>query len=495
MKKIKILAAWGWVDCTCAAVIALRKFKSADVSGMSQRRLPDHLSELSEKKKCPYNKIIILGIGMNKDIDTLITAIDKLRKKNVEILWISAYNIPYKLKNHLTDYAEHDTKKVYVSITEVTAKYFDLPYKDFEKLYTLAKKDLTGKNLEQYLLIQSVQHRYRCFQDYNSFTEAVRTIAEKRVKLTDDQKRMIEFYKKYGNRELKGKSQVMMDLHAIIHKIGKKDSARVLIYGETGTGKETIAIHLHENSPRKEKPMVTFNCASSNKDLLESHLFGHVKGAFTGAIADRKGAFEEADGGTLFLDEIAELPLGTQANILRVLQEGRFNRIGSIEEITINVRIIAATNKDLPQMIREGKFREDLYYRLNVVPIHIPPLREHLEDITEIADNIWFNKGLGHLNHPKIEILKTHNWPGNVRELGNFLERAAVLEEKDFVKLLNMHRKEIESMKTTEQILPENLDELIRYQAKKLYEKYGKNKVKTAEAMGITRVTLRKYLV
>ncbi len=287
---------------------------------------------------------------------------------------------------------------------------------------------------------------------------------------------------------------MMMDLHATIQKIGKKDSARVLIYGETGTGKETVAIHLHDRSPRKDKPMITFNCASSNKDLLESHLFGHVKGAFTGAITDRKGAFEEADGGTLFLDEIAELPLGTQANILRVLQEGRFNRIGSIEEITIDVRIIAATNKDLPQMIREGKFREDLFYRLNVVPIHIPPLRDHLDDITKIADNIWFNKGLGHLNPKNIKILKTYNWPGNVRELGNFLERAAVLEENDFVKLLNMHRKEIESMKTSEQILPENMDELIRYQANKLYEKYGQNKVKTAKAMGISRITLRKYL-
>ncbi len=494
MKKIKILTAWGWVDCSCAAAIALRKFKSADISGMSQRKLPIHLTELSKNPKCPYSKIIILGIGMNTAPKMLITAIDKLKERKVELIWISAYNIPYTLKNHLTDYAEHDTKKGYVSITEVVAKYFDLPYKDLEKLYTLEKKDLTGKSLEQYLLIQSAQHRYRCFQDYESFAEAVRTIAETRVKLTDDQKRMIEFYKKYGNRELKGKSQVMMDLHATIQKIGKKDTARVLIYGETGTGKETVAIHLHDRSPRKDKPMITFNCASSNKDLLESHLFGHVKGAFTGAITDRKGAFEEADGGTLFLDEIAELPLGTQANILRVLQEGRFNRIGSIEEITIDVRIIAATNKDLPQMIREGKFREDLFYRLNVVPIHIPPLRDHLDDITKIADNIWFNKGLGHLNPKNIKILKTYNWPGNVRELGNFLERAAVLEENDFVKLLNMHRKEIESMKATEQVLPENMDELIRYQANKLYEKYGQNKVKTAKAMGISRITLRKYL-
>ena len=493
--KTLILTAWGWVDCSCAAAIALRKFKTAEISGMSQRRLPERLTEISEKKKCPYDKIIILGIGMNTAPKMLITAIDKLKERKVEIIWISAYNIPHKLKNHLTDYAEHDTKIEYISLTEVAAKYFDLPYKDLEKLSTLAKKDLTGKNLEQYLLIQSAQHRYRCFQDYDFFAEAVRTIAEKRAKLTDAQKRMIEFYKKYGNRELKGKSQVMMDLHATIQKVGKKDSARVLIYGETGTGKETVAVHLHNRSPRKNKPMITFNCASSNKDLLESHLFGHVKGAFTGAIADRKGAFEEADGGTLFLDEIAELPLGTQANILRVLQEGRFNRIGSIEEITIDVRIIAATNKDLPQMIREGNFREDLFYRLNVVPIHIPPLRDHLDDITDIANNIWFNKHNWYLESDKIEVLKTYNWPGNVRELGNFLERADVLDEKDFVKLLNMHRKEIESMKTTEQVLPENMDELIRYQANKLYEKYGQNKVRTAKAMGVTRVTLRKYLV
>ena len=487
--NVAIITGWGWSDYACAAAIALRKFKSADVSGMSQRKLPIHLTELSKNKKCSYNKIIVLGIGMNKAPKMLINEIEKLNKKKVEIIWISAYNIPYKLKNIVADYVEGKEE----SLTKTTADYFNLKFDDLIPLTFNSKNHLSGKSMEQYLLIQSAQHRYRCFQDYEAYPEVVKTLSTNTV-FNNQQKMMIEFYKKYGNRELKGKSQVMMDLHATIHKIGQKDSARVLIFGETGTGKETVAIHLHERSPRREKPMITFNCASSNKNLLESHLFGHVKGAFTGAITDKKGAFEEADGGTLFLDEIAELPLETQANILRILQEGRFNKIGSIKEISVDVRIIAATNKDLPQMIREGKFREDLFYRLNVVPIHIPPLREHIEDITEIANNIWFNKGLGKLNPKKIEILKTYNWPGNVRELGNFLERAAVLEENDFAKLLNMHKKEIESMKTSEQTFPENLDELIHHQANKLYEKYGKNKVKTAEAMGITRVTLRKYL-
>jgi len=425
--NVAIITGWGWADYACAAAVALRKFKSADVFGMSQRKLPVRLTELSKNKNCSYKKIIIIGIGMNTDSKMLITAIEKLKKKKIKFIWISAYNLPYKLKNIITDFEEGKEE----SLTKTTADYFNLKFDDLIPLTINSKNHLSGKNLERYLLIQSAQHRYRCFQDYEAYTKAIKTLSTKSV-FNNQQKMMIEFYKKYGNRELKGESQVMMDLHAAIHKIGQKDSARVLIFGETGTGKETVAIHLHEKSPRREKPMITFNCASSNKNLLESHLFGHVKGAFTGAIADKKGAFEEADGGTLFLDEIAELPLETQANILRFLQEGRFNKIGSINEISVDVRIIAATNKDLPQIIREGKFREDLFYRLNVVPIHVPPLRNHLEDITKIANNLWFSKGLGRLDPKKIEILKTYNWPGNVRELGNFLERANVLEENNF---------------------------------------------------------------
>jgi len=522
MNKIQILTGWGYVGYATAAAVALRKFSSADVLGISQRKLPIHLANLSNQKKSPYNKIIILGIGLNKNSEMMINALKSLKKNGVEVVYISALTIPKKFKKHFTSCVE-DTK---TSLIKIVADFYQTPYKDLLPIDSSSEKELKGKYLEQFLLIKAAQHRYRCFQDETAFSDAVKTLSttcpeskttrgkninnktatagdnkattvaiNKATTVANQQKMMIEFYKKFGNRELKGKSQIMMDLYQTINKIGPKDYARVMIFGETGTGKETVAVHLHEKSPRKNKPMITFNCASSNKNLLESHLFGHVKGAFTGATSDKKGAFEEADGGTLFLDEIGELPLDTQANILRVLQESRFNKIGSVKEISVNVRIIAATNRDLPKMIQEGKFREDLFYRLNVVPIHIPPLRDHIEDITEIADNIWFNKGLGHLNPKKIEILKTYNWPGNVRELSNFLERAAVLEENNFEKLLNMHKKEIASVKTgNEYDLPENLNELIRYQAKKLYIKYGENKVRTAKAMGIERVTLRKYL-
>ncbi len=489
--KIAILTGYGWADYAFAAAVILRKFNSADVFGLSQRRLPIKLNLFSNNQKLPYKKIIVLGIGMKKDEKQLLTALEKLKKRKVQIIWISAANnIPNQIKKIATDFFEGNIH----NLTIPTAEYFKVKNcDDLKQISLLLKEDMNKNQLALYLLIKSAQHRYRCFQDEKVYPEAINSLSTENA-ITNQQKMMIEFYKKYGNRELKGKSLPMMDLHALIHQIGPKDSARVLIFGETGTGKETVAIHLHERSPRCEKPMITFNCASSNKNLLESHLFGHVKGAFTGAIADKKGAFEEANGGTLFLDEIAELPLETQANILRVLQEGRFNKIGSVKEISVDVRIIAATNKDLPQMIREGKFREDLFYRLNVVPIHIPPLRERIDDITDIANNIWFTKKNWYMDPKKIEILKTYNWPGNVRELGNFLERADVLEEEDFEKLLKKHRKEIESMKNVEQELPEKLDDLLCYQANKLYEKYEKNKVKTAKAMGITRVTLRKYL-
>ena len=489
-RKTIILTGWGYVGYAVAAAVALRKFKSADVSGVSQRKLPIRLATFAKAKIPSYNKIIILGIGLNNNPEMLTKALKLLKKKGVKVTFISALTIPNKLKKFFDKYIEGNES----SLLEVVADFYKIPYNDLIPFNSPRENDLKGKFLEQFLLIKSAQHRYRCFQDENAFFDAVKTLSTKNA-ISNRQKMMIEFYKKFGNRELKGKSQMMADLHQTINQVGPKDNARVLIFGETGTGKETVAIHLHEKSPRREKPMITFNCASSNKNLLESHLFGHVKGAFTGAVADKKGAFEEANGGTLFLDEIGELPLETQANILRVLQEGRFNRIGSIKEISVDVRIIAATNRNLPKMIREGKFREDLFYRLNVVPIYIPPLRDHIEDITEIADNIWFNKGKGHLPQEKIEILKTYNWQGNVRELSNFLERADVLDENDFEKLLNTHKKEIAAMNTDlETHLPEKLDEFIRLHAKKMFEKYNKNVAQTAKAMGITRVTLRKYL-
>lgn len=212
-------------------------------------------------------------------------------------------------------------------------------------------------------------------------------------------------------------------------KVAASDTT-VLILGESGTGKELLARTVHFNSKRKDKPFITVNCPSIPDHLMESELFGHVKGAFTGAFRNRKGKFQLADGGTIFLDEIAELKENLQAKLLRVLQDHHIERIGGSEKIKVNIRVIAATNKNLKKMIRESKFREDLYYRLNVVPLKLPPLRERKEEIPYLVD--FFIKRYGKVRPYKISseffaALQNYDWPGNVRELENVVERAVVL--------------------------------------------------------------------
>lgn len=227
-------------------------------------------------------------------------------------------------------------------------------------------------------------------------------------------------------------------------KIAAQTEAPVLITGETGTGKELAANILHFNSLRSKKPFIKVNCAAIPENLLESELFGYEKGAFTDAKTQRKGKFEQADGGTVFLDEIGDMHINTQAKILRILQEKEFERIGGSHIIKTDIRIIAATNKDIQKNIRKGGFREDLYYRLSVIPIHLPPLRERREDILFLAEhfinffNHCYNKKIKGLDDTVREILLKHNWPGNIREIKNFFERAVIFCNKDYITLADL---------------------------------------------------------
>jgi two-component system nitrogen regulation response regulator NtrX len=232
--------------------------------------------------------------------------------------------------------------------------------------------------------------------------------------------------------ELLGEHPKLKDILSLVAKVGPT-SGRVLITGESGTGKELIARAIHRASPRAHRPMIKINCAAIPKNLMESELFGHEKGAFTGAVKQRHGVFERADGGTLFLDEIGELELDLQAKLLRVLQNGEFMRIGSDKTITSDVRVICATNRDLKAMAQSGDFREDLFYRLNVVSIHSPALRERATDIPLLSKKFLAECSDEHSLGPKefspkaIEQLKSYNWPGNIRELRNVIERTAIL--------------------------------------------------------------------
>ncbi|HDI00523.1 MAG TPA: sigma-54-dependent Fis family transcriptional regulator, partial [Firmicutes bacterium] len=216
-------------------------------------------------------------------------------------------------------------------------------------------------------------------------------------------------------------------------------NANVLIYGESGTGKELIAHAIHYNSPRRDRRFVKVSCAALSQNLIETELFGHEKGSFTGAYTRRKGRFEVADGGTLFLDEVGEIPPEVQVKLLRVLQEHEFERVGGTETIKVDVRIISATNKDLWEEVRQGRFREDLFYRLNVVPIFVPPLRERKEDIPLLAKeflkkySLEMNKKIKKISKKAMELLMDYDWPGNVRELENTIERAVVFAKGEVI--------------------------------------------------------------
>ena len=237
-----------------------------------------------------------------------------------------------------------------------------------------------------------------------------------------------------GRYRIIGQSEPMRAVYDVIEKVADTPST-VLITGESGTGKELIARALHENSARKEKPFVSVNCAAIPPDLLESELFGYERGAFTGAVTSKPGRFELAHGGTLFLDEIAEIPVSMQVKLLRALQEQQFERVGGIKTITVNVRLIAATNRDLKARIADGGFREDLYYRLNVVHVHLPPLRDRPSDIPLLIDHFIqkFNAKLGRavlsFEPDALEQLIHYDWPGNIRELENVVERCMIFAE------------------------------------------------------------------
>jgi two-component system response regulator PilR (NtrC family) len=237
----------------------------------------------------------------------------------------------------------------------------------------------------------------------------------------------------YHFENIIGQSPKMLALYDLLEKVAPTRT-NILITGESGTGKELVARAIHYNNPRKEKPFVTLNCGAIPESLIESELFGHVKGAFTDAIATKKGLFEVADEGTILLDEISELPLLMQVKLLRVLQDKEFKRVGGTEDIRVDVRIISATNKDLEEAVREKQFREDLFYRLNVIQIKLPRLRERREDIPLLVDHFLkkyseeLNKNISRISSEALRILFNYEFPGNVRELQNIIERAVALE-------------------------------------------------------------------
>jgi two-component system, NtrC family, nitrogen regulation response regulator NtrX len=308
--------------------------------------------------------------------------------------------------------------------------------------------------------------------------------------------------------EIIGESSAIERLREQVSLAAPSES-RVLITGENGTGKELVARQIHQQSGRRDKPFIEVNCAALPEELIESELFGHEKGAFTGAIGKRRGKFDLADGGTIFLDEIADMSLRTQAKILRILQEQKFERVGGTETITVDVRVIAATNKDLEGLIKAGAFREDLYFRLNVIPLRVSPLRERKPDIPLLIDYFVRNYCAANGLPPKIfdtkavELMSDYPWPGNVRELKNIVERLVIMTPTGVVREEDVRRTLKFGLLTEEDEVSGFMDEASWRDAKTRFERAfilkklaenGGNISRTAEAIGVERSHLHRRM-
>jgi len=484
MEKNLILTGWGYAEYIAAAAAALKGLGGkADVRGVSRRRLPELLGELGPKR----DRVLILGVALGGDVPALVRALKALKAKGVRVVWISALEPEDWVRAEVEGLMSLRVEEG-LSLVEAVGKVLKVKTDDL--------------NVVPYrTLIAAAQFVHRNYQDESLYETVARYLASgvKSESWSGEVCEAVAHYERYGHRELIGKSDAMTTLQDRINRVAAHGDARVLILGESGTGKETVALQIHNKSPRAKEPFIAFNCASVTKDLLESRFFGYEKGAFTGAERQYRGLFEQADGGTLFLDEIGEMSVETQAILLRVLEGGRFMRLGGSEEIKVDVRLVTATNRNLPELVREGRFREDLYMRLNVVQMRVPSLREHKEDIAPIA-NAWWRKHHGNrvLGETQVAALMDYDYPGNVRELINLLDRATALEEDDFVRLIKEHR-EMNAGLTDRAwvdsgVIPDNLEGAMRLHVRRVFDKYGQNLTKAAKALGASRNTVRRYL-
>ena len=507
-----ILTGWGWKEYAVSAAVALRALNGqADVMGMSKRRLPEFL----ELEGRAWKHIYLIGLSLGGDEERLAAALRSLR--GTKVTWVSALPMSdeqERLIAPLLDVRKVDGELFNGSLVKAVGHFFGMDVSGFLPFAVEGCK--IPKSVPQYHeLISAAMYAYRNYRNEKAYALAIRYLATgvREEAWSEEAHRLVKHHRRYGSRELIGNSEQMQILRERINFVATNPDARILILGESGTGKETVALQIHNRSQRCKEPFYAFNCASVSPQLLESCFFGHEKGAFTGADKQKIGLFELANGGTLFLDEIGELPLEAQGVLLRVLEEGRFLRVGGTEEIETDVRLVTATNRNLPALVGEGKFREDLFMRLNVVPLRIPPLRERPEDIGAIADNWWFNHFRKHLTDAQKEALAAYPYPGNVRELLNILERAIVFKENDFAKLITEHRElsgdlcsggrgatslpgdgRAGSPLLAAADIPDCLDDAIRRHVQHVFEKYSRNVSKAAAALNITRTTLRKWL-
>ncbi|HUW55085.1 MAG TPA: sigma-54 dependent transcriptional regulator [Planctomycetota bacterium] len=339
--------------------------------------------------------------------------------------------------------------------------------------------------------------------DINELRVVVANALEKRGLIRRNRELEERLDGKFGFEGLIGSSPAMQQVYGIMQRVART-GATILILGETGTGKELVAKAIHQNSPRKNRPFVALNCAALSKDILESELFGHEKGAFTGAVSAREGLFEYADGGTLLLDEVSDMPAETQVKLLRVLEDGEVRRVGSNESVRVDVRVLAATNTELTPAVDAGTFRQDLYYRLKVVTIKLPPLRERPEDIPVLIDHFLkefceeHGKPSLQLSTDTRRILLRYPWPGNVRELRNCIENMVVMATAEMLEVgdipEHIHALPPEKTRAVELSAPMSLSDAEEKLIKDTLELTGGNREETARILGIGERTLYRKL-
>ncbi len=493
-----ILTGWGYPEYVASAAVALKAFGGkADVLGVSRRRLPELLTELAAERGSPrWTRIYLLGLSLSGDPEALAAAVKRLKQRGVDITWISVVEMPAQVAELLD--GAMDVRFSGGTLIEAVGETFGVDVGQYMPF--LGEKKRAPAAIRPYFtLIATAQFYHRNYQDESLYATCARYLANgvSPEAWEPEVRNAVAHYDRYGNRELLGKSDAIRTLQERINRVAKHEYARVLILGESGTGKETVAQQIHTKSPRRNMPFIAFNCGSVMKDLLEDRFFGHERGAFTNAVERTDGLFLQADGGTLFLDEIGEMSLEVQTLLLRVLEGGRFMRVGGKDELKCDVRLITATNRDLPRLVCEGKFREDLYQRLNVVQIRTPSLREHKEDIPVIA-NAWWRKYHSNrtLTEEQLAALMGYDYPGNVRELINILDRATALEEGDFALLMREHKEMNAGLAggMAPGRVPDRLEDAVRIHVRRVYEKYRQNRTRAAEALDISRNTLAKYL-
>jgi len=440
---------------------------------------------------------VVVGVSLAGDEDRLKKALEALKRRNVQVVYVTSMKLTDTIQQNVAP-----LMKCFVfegSLLEAVGQTYGVDVEAFAA-YATESRRTTGAVRAYHLLIDAAMFAYRNYQDSEAYAKTIRYLSSgvSSEAWDPDTKNLVAHYERYGSRELTGKSPQMQALQERINRVATFSDARVLILGESGTGKETVAQQIHTKSPRAREPFIAFNCASVAKDLLESRFFGYEPGAFTGADKQYRGLFEQANGGTLFLDEIGEMSIETQALLLRVLEGGRFMRLCGKEEIKVDVRLITATNRNLPARVREGKFREDLFHRLNVVQLRIPSLRERKEDIRDIADGWWFQRHRQHLDEKAIAALMEYDYPGNVRELLNILDRAMVLGETDFEALVKEHREMnaglTDGASSDSGVVPDDLESAMRIHVRRVFDKYGQNMTKASAALKVARNTVRKYL-